>query len=396
MTVVAGTMGLKAKFVYRLDDNSQRSNADEINNDKSLTDGNFSIDIDQISNHVKGDLKKLLFDSIAINSTAFEEINRDNGQLEFVGSKTETALLRFIKSLNWFDWKETRDKSEIVQMIPFSSERKCMGVVIKLNDNKYRLYLKGASEVLVKNCKKTLLVEENKNNDGDINLIDIGDIESKSIDYDINFLANQSLRTLAICYRDFDSWPPEDSKLDENDDVDFNSLNYNLNLISITGIEDPLRVGVSNAVKQAQDAGVKVKMCTGDNILTAQSIAKQCGILTDNGIVMEGSKFRELSDFDRINTVQNLQVLARSSPDDKKLLVSTLKNSHNETVGVTGDGTNDAPALKAANVGFSMGIAGTEVAKEASSIILMDDNVSIYLSYLFKFINIIFKFSFLV
>ena len=137
-------------------------------------------------------------------------------------------------------------------------------------------------------------------------------------------------------------------------------------------------------------------MCTGDNILTAQSIAKQCGILTDNGIVMEGSKFRELSDFDRINTVQNLQVLARSSPDDKKLLVSTLKNSHNETVGVTGDGTNDAPALKAANVGFSMGIAGTEVAKEASSIILMDDNVSLYISHLFKYINIIFKFSLLV
>jgi magnesium-transporting ATPase (P-type) len=114
-------------------------------------------------------------------------------------------------------------------------------------------------------------------------------------------------------------------------------------------------------------------MCTGDNVLTARSIATQCGIYTAGGIIMEGPVFRALDPQERIEVVPRLQVLARSSPEDKKILVETLR-SLGEIVGVTGDGTNDGPALKTANVGFSMGIAGTEVAKEASDIILMDDN----------------------
>jgi P-type Ca2+ transporter type 2C len=146
-------------------------------------------------------------------------------------------------------------------------------------------------------------------------------------------------------------------------------------LIGITGIEDPLREGVRDAVAKCNQAGVTVKMCTGDNVLTARSIAAQCGIFTKGGIIMEGPVFRRLNQLERIEIVPRLQVLARSSPQDKKILVETLKKI-GETVGVTGDGTNDGPALKTANVGFSMGIAGTEVAKEASDIILMDDNFS--------------------
>lgn len=148
-----------------------------------------------------------------------------------------------------------------------------------------------------------------------------------------------------------------------------------LTLIGITGIEDPLRDGVRDAVAKCHKAGVTVKMCTGDNVLTARSIALQCGIFTPGGIIMEGPVFRALSDADMTEVVPRLQVLARSSPEDKKVLVEKLK-SLGEIVGVTGDGTNDGPALKTANVGFSMGIAGTEVAKEASDIILMDDNFS--------------------
>lgn len=116
-------------------------------------------------------------------------------------------------------------------------------------------------------------------------------------------------------------------------------------------------------------------MVTGDNVLTARSIALQCGIYTAGGIIMEGPIFRQLNEADMLEVVPRLQVLARSSPEDKKLLVEKLK-SLGEIVGVTGDGTNDGPALKTADVGFSMGIAGTEVAKEASDIILMDDNFS--------------------
>lgn len=146
-------------------------------------------------------------------------------------------------------------------------------------------------------------------------------------------------------------------------------------LIGITGIEDPLRDGVRDAVTKCHRAGVTVKMCTGDNVLTARSIASQCGIFTKGGIIMEGPVFRRLNQQDRMEIVPRLQVLARSSPEDKKILVETLKKI-GEIVSVTGDGTNDGPALKTANVGFSMGIAGTEVAKEASDIILMDDNFS--------------------
>ena len=124
---------------------------------------------------------------------------------------------------------------------------------------------------------------------------------------------------------------------------------------------------------KCQKAGVTVKMCTGDNVLTARSIALQCGIYTAGGIIMEGPIFRQLSDHEMQEVVPRLQVLARSSPEDKKILVEKLKEM-GQIVGVTGDGTNDGPALKTADVGFSMGIAGTEIAKEASDIILMDDN----------------------
>ncbi len=157
--------------------------------------------------------------------------------------------------------------------------------------------------------------------------------------------------------------------------VDYDDLTTDLTLICITGIEDPLCTGVREAVANCSKAGVRVKMCTEDNVLTARSIAQQCGIYTAGGIVMEGPHFRTLSPDVMKAIVPRLQVLARSSSEDKRILVETLKEL-GDVVGVTGEGTNDGPALKTAHVGFSMGIAGTEVAKEASDIILMDDDFS--------------------
>jgi magnesium-transporting ATPase (P-type) len=145
--------------------------------------------------------------------------------------------------------------------------------------------------------------------------------------------------------------------------VDYDDLMTDLTLISIIGIEDPLRPGVREAVANCGKAGVRVKMCTGDNVLTAKSIAEQCGIYTPGGIVMEGPHFRTLSPDVMKAIVPRLQVLARSSPEDKRILVETLKGL-GDVVGVAGDGTNDGPTLKSAHVGFSMGIAGTEVAKK--------------------------------
>jgi Ca2+-transporting ATPase len=152
-------------------------------------------------------------------------------------------------------------------------------------------------------------------------------------------------------------------------------LTTDLTLISIIGIEDPLRTGVREAVANCGKAGVRVKLCTGDNMLGARSIAQQCGIYTPGGIVMEGPHFRTLSPEVVKAIVPRLQVLVRSSPEDKCVLIETLKQL-GDVVGVTSGGSNDGPALKTAQIGFSMGIAGTEVATEASDVILMDDNFS--------------------
>ncbi|KAF8071684.1 calcium-transporting ATPase [Lyophyllum atratum] len=388
MTVVAGSVGIHAKFVRQLEENAMRTNADGKDDEDSDRPSNeaerrhkddFSIDQAQLNTVLPESLRELFNEAIAVNSTAFEDKDPESGEIVFVGSKTETALLQFAKELGWKSFRETRDQAEIVQMIPFSSERKAMGVVVKNKSGGYRVYLKGASEILSKKCTRHVVVQplgaEKASSEAGIETREIGQLEEENISRTIIFYANQTLRTIALCYRDFESWPPAGMGHDEEGEVPFEDLSKDLTLIGITGIEDPLRDGVREAVAKCHRAGVTIKMCTGDNVLTARSIATQCGIFTTGGIIMEGPVFRKLNQAERVEIVPRLQVLARSSPEDKKVLVETLK-SIGEIVGVTGDGTNDGPALKTANVGFSMGIAGTEVAKEASDIILMDDNFS--------------------
>ncbi|EJF64840.1 calcium-translocating P-type ATPase [Dichomitus squalens LYAD-421 SS1] len=377
MTVVAGSVGIHCKFVHHLEDNKARTNADEEPNvwdtstSKKHTE-DFSIDLESINDTLSPAIQDLLNKAIAINSTAFEDDDPETGKKVFVGSKTETALLKFAKENGWTDYKELREAADIVQMLPFSSDRKAMGVVVRLDKRHYRVYLKGASEILTKRCTRHIVVERGSKSD-EIGTSEIDDSARDNIQRTIIFYANQTLRTIAICYRDFDCWPPPGTNPESEDEVPYEDLSSNLTLIGITGIEDPLRPGVREAVADCRKAGVAVKMCTGDNVLTARSIALQCGIYSAGGMIMEGPVFRQLEKQDLLELVPRLQVLARSSPEDKKLLVETLREL-GEIVGVTGDGTNDGPALKTADVGFSMGIAGTEVAKEASDIILMDDN----------------------
>ncbi|KAF9778977.1 Ca-transporting ATPase [Thelephora terrestris] len=397
MTVVAGSIGVHGKFARNLKDSKNRTNAPnqaqdcDLPPEQDITEvadephidckdaDDFSIDQSQISSILSPQLRRLFNQSIAINSTAFEGVDPEAEEVVFVGSKTETALLQFAKDLGWDNWRHTRDSAEIFQMIPFSSERKAMGVVIRLRPGRYRLFLKGASEILTKKCTRHVVVSKNADQTPDphseIGTKAIDETTKDNISRTISFYANQMLRTIALCYRDFSSWPPPGAQLQSADEVGYDDLLDDVILVAIIGIGDPLRPGVRDAVASCRRAGVTVKMCTGDNVHTARSIATQCGIYTAGGIIMEGSAFRALDPKDRTEVVPRLQVLARSSPEDKKLLVETLR-SLGEIVGVTGDGTNDGPALKTANVGFSMGIAGTEVAKEASDVILMDDNFS--------------------
>ncbi|GES96174.1 calcium-translocating P-type ATPase [Rhizophagus clarus] len=362
MTVVTGVIGLSVAFVRDIETHSHSTNAIL----------KKPISLKEINSKIPQDILQLLNESIAINSTAFEgEI--ENGKRTFIGSKTETALLGFLLDLipdN--DIKSLRENARIVQLFPFNSERKSMGVVIKIDGSKWRFFVKGASEVILKKSKKII----NITNDNTItnNVIDLTEDHFDKVQKVIENYATQSLRTIGIAYRDFEKFQIEEMTKNSGDEISYGDLFDNLTLLSIVGIEDPLREGVREAVENCVKAGVKVRMVTGDNILTAKSIATQCGIYT-GGEIMEGPNFRNLSQEQMDRIIPKLQVLARSSPEDKKILVFHLRRLR-EVVAVTGDGTNDGPALKLSDVGFSMGIAGTEVAKEASSIILMDDNFS--------------------
>ncbi|KAH9024004.1 calcium-translocating P-type ATPase [Lactarius deliciosus] len=376
MSVVAVSVGVHAKFVRKLEEN-RACTGSETRRDPNAKD--IGVDLANLNTVLSHSLKELFNAAIAINSTAFEDVDPESGSPVFVGSKTETALLRFAKELGWPNYKDTRDSANIIhwQMIPFSSDRKSTGCVVRLADGSHRLYIKGASEVLARKCTHHVVVYPHTANGApsgnEVETVPIGETEEDNISHTITSYASQALRTIALCYRDFPNWPLQGAQLLGKDEVDYDGLTTDLTLICIAAIEDPLRRGVQEAVASCCKAGVRVKMCTGDNVLIARSVAQQCGIYTSGGIVMEGPHFRTLSPDDRKAIVPRLQVLARSSPEDKRILVETLKEL-GEVVGVTGASTDDGPTLKAAHVGFSMGIAGVEIAKEGSDIILMDDD----------------------
>ncbi|KAI8887494.1 PMCA-type calcium-translocating P-type ATPase [Backusella circina FSU 941] len=367
MTVVAGTFGSSFRFIR----NPPASRSD-------------LIDIDEVSNRAPRNVLNVLNQSIAINSTAFEGED-EKGEPCFVGNKTETALLQFSRDVGSDHYDTLRTRWPVEQVYPFSSERKAMATVIQIphptDESKtiYRAHFKGASEIILGLCSNILTMQKTDSNDDyNINTRDLTADDKSRIERIIQSYASKSLRTIGIAYRDFESWPPRGIENYEADtEIPYEDLTHDNDLIflGVVGIEDPLRDGVPEAVQACQRAGVFVRMVTGDNLVTAKSIAKQCGIYTPGGIVMEGPVFRKLPPSEMDSVLPRLQVLARSSPEDKRILVSRLREL-GDIVAVTGDGTNDGPALKMADVGFSMGIAGTEVAKEASSIILMDDNFS--------------------
>lgn len=359
MKVVAGTVGSSHRF----------GSADKAGEPGPSSPEERDVTPQELVSSLAPSVKDLLLKSISLNSTAFE--GEFDGEKAFVGSKTETALLDFAKDfLAMGPVSEQRANAKTLHLVPFDSGRKCMGIVVRLDNGKARLLVKGASEIMLAKCTQII-----RDPSRELSASPITDENRQGINKLIEAYASNSLRTIGIIYRDFDRWPPRSSRRGDGDkdEIVFEDICRNMTFVGMVGIKDPLRPGVPEAVKDCQRAGVVVRMVTGDNILTAQSIARDCGILQPNSIVMEGPEFRNLSKSRMAEVVPRLHVLARSSPEDKRILVRCLKE-RGETVAVTGDGTNDAPALKTADVGFSMGIAGTEVAKEASAIILMDDN----------------------
>jgi P-type Ca2+ transporter type 2C len=354
MTVVAGTLGTSDKFYRDPESNTSQSAPSYVTPDAT--------NIQQFFGSLPQVVAEMLRDGIALNSTAFESVD-DKGNKVFIGSKTETALLDMARDyLGLVDVATARENAKPmqVQLFPFSSERKCMGVVLETNvdgETVHRLFLKGASELVFKHSSRVM------DSLGEQRVLSAE--RRQTVTTTIDDYASHSLRTIALAYRDF---PPAETPRKFEDVFD------DMIFIGVVGIRDPLRPGVAKAVDDCRRAGVRVVMVTGDNISTAKAVALECGIYSaPDGIVMEGPEFRKLSRTQKDEIIPKLQVLARSSPEDKRTLVKRLKRLHH-IVAVTGDGTNDAPALHAADVGFSMGISGTEVAKAASAIILMDDN----------------------
>lgn len=296
--------------------------------------------------------KQLIAHALSINSTAYETVCNANLEISFVGSKTEAALLNLVKTFG-YDYYEIRQSSNIRKTIPFSSATKVMHTLVESDDGTAIAYSKGAPEIILQNSKYYVDVEQKVKK----LTKDILAQYQESLDK----MSRNSLRTIAFGYKIFKGKHAN------------SEVGQDLILIGIIGIEDPLREEVELSIMQCQNAGVRVIMVTGDNMETARAIAHRTGILSNDGLALEGDEFRILSDEEFNRTIPKLQVIARSSPLDKQILVRKLK-AMNEIVAVTGDGSNDGPALKSADVGFSMGLSGTDIAVEASSIVLMDDN----------------------
>ncbi|XP_069721594.1 plasma membrane calcium-transporting ATPase 2 isoform X1 [Phaenicophaeus curvirostris] len=323
----------------------------------------------------------LLVNAIAINSAYTTKIlppEKEGGLPRQVGNKTECGLLGFVLDLKQ-DYEPVRNlipEEKLYKVYTFNSVRKSMSTVIKMPDGSFRMYSKGASEIVLKKCSRIL------NAAGEPRIFRPRD-RDEMVKKVIEPMACDGLRTICVAFRDFNSSPEPDWD-NEND------ILSDLTCICVVGIEDPVRPEVPEAIRKCQRAGITVRMVTGDNINTARAIAIKCGIIHpgEDFLCLEGKEFNRRIrnekgeiEQERIDKIwPKLRVLARSSPTDKHTLVKGIIDStqveQRQVVAVTGDGTNDGPALKKADVGFAMGIAGTDVAKEASDIILTDDNFS--------------------
>ncbi|KAL2591192.1 hypothetical protein AAZV13_13G329400 [Glycine max] len=311
------------------------------------------------------EVSSLINEGIAQNTTGNIFVPKDGGEAEVSGSPTEKAILSWAVKLG-MNFDLIRSNSTILHVFPFNSEKKRGGLALKLPDSAVHIHWKGAAEIVLGKCTQYL------DSDGHLKSIEEEKVFFKNA---IEDMAAQSLRCVAIAYRsyDLDKIPSNEEELDQ-----WCLPEHELVLLAIVGIKDPCRPGVKDAVKVCTEAGVKVRMVTGDNLQTAKAIALECGILmsTEDAVepnIIEGKTFRELSEKEREQVAKKITVMGRSSPTDKLLIVQALRTG-GEVVAVTGDGTNDAPALHEADIGLSMGIQGTEVAKESSDIIILDDN----------------------
>ena len=308
----------------------------------------------------KDKLSALVKEGVAVNATA--NLNRESGEVKTIGNPTEAALLLWLDKQG-VDYLPLREQATVLSRLTFSTERKYMATVVKsplLGKNV--LYVKGAPEIVLENCNRVEVAGGS--------FVGVAEqrpyVEAKLLEYQ-----NMAMRTLGFAYQilddDADTAPYADGRLKGTD----------LTFLGFVAISDPVRADVPEAVKCCLDAGVDVKIVTGDTSGTAREIGRQIGICNENtpaDAIITGPEFEALSDDEAAKRVMALKIMCRARPMDKQRLVRLLQEQ-DSVVAVTGDGTNDAPALKAAQVGLSMG-DGTSVAKEASDITIIDNSFS--------------------
>lgn len=307
----------------------------------------YSLTNQQLSND---EISVLVKEGISVNSTASLDLS-DPAKAKVLGNPTEGALLLWLKD-NGLNYQSIKEDAALIEELPFSTERKYMATVVKSTLGKKILYVKGAPEIIYSLCKNTC---EN---------VDKSEIDAQLYNYQ-----EQAMRTLGFAYQ----------VLGDTDTAiaDCKVVADNLTFLGIVAISDPVREDVPAAVEECLKAGINVKIVTGDTPGTAKEIGRQIGLWTDSDTdknIITGPAFAALSDEELDEIVLDLKIIARARPMDKKRLVEALQRK-NQVVSVTGDGTNDAPALNAAHVGLSMG-DGTSVAKEASDITIIDNSFS--------------------
>eukprot|EP00047_Mylnosiga_fluctuans_P017411 m.61258 g.61258 ORF g.61258 m.61258 type:complete len:1336 (-) comp7066_c0_seq1:118-4125(-) len=343
---------------------------------RSWIAGNDYSDLAEIPKAVSEVLRSRISQHIAFNSspeTNYKFVEGNNLPIQD-GNKTECAIMYFADQICTRKVIEVRGDvpHSRLKSFPFDSAKKRMTTLLPLSGGGYRVFVKGAAEIILQFCT------QRENADGTLTPVTEAD-KAQLVSSVISSYADQALRVILLAYKDLPNMPS---------DVEDDYVN-DLIISAFVGIQDPVRDEVPEAVKQCQRAGVIVRMVTGDNMVTARAIAYNCNILSRTSetlgqyTVMEGPDFRRrvVKEDGSLNyevlfeICKQLRVMGRCSPSDKYNLVKGLRH-FGEVVAVTGDGTNDGPALSEADVGFAMGIAGTGVAKEASDIIITDDNFS--------------------
>ena len=296
-------------------------------------------------------LQQLLMFGLLCNHA---NILQKNNEYVIDGDPTEGAMLVAAMKAG-YDRKALLSQFEIIHEFPFDSARKMMSIVVKDQSGKQFIVTKGAPDVLIGVCESVLWDNRTQY---------LTPNTKQLVQATINELASKALRTIAVGYKQL----PENSVVSHEQEAE-----KDLTLIGLQGMIDPPRPEVKQAVKECREAGIKTVMITGDHVITAKAIAMQLGIITNNGKVIDGNALSEMSVDQLEEVVDDVSVFARVSPEHKLKIVKALQN-RGHIVAMTGDGVNDAPAIKAADIGVAMGITGTDVAKEASSLVLLDDN----------------------